>query len=550
MDWSKRALGACRSAAVICLSFFGIFWPSVAHATTNESRAALVVAATQYNPPLANLPQTEDSAVEIRDALSRVGFVGADGRALELLLDPSRAALEASVDSLSKQMAEQPGLAIIYFSGHGAAFDQRGDVYLLPARTGYNKDKPTELAEVGVPLSSVLAKFRGQDRSRLIIIVDACRNVIPGVPREIPGAQVKPARDVGWRENSEDRRFTAGAGRQEEVNDGIPYLILYSTSPDYKAFATSTFAVQLARQLQRPRQTVIEAFKNVSEELRFLTENAPQRATYEIGYSGPPICFVDCPADVDRSAFTDCAECPRMRVLPSGEGLIGTPSTEVGRKSDGEEAEPLPEPYRIESFAIGVYEVTVAEWQVCVRDGKCDKVQNWLLENPEVRLAATSISRRHAEQFIAWLNWKTKRAGSEYAYRLPTGIEWEYAARAGSNTAFWWGDGISPTDAIYRHTQSYRDSPRALTRGYPLAVDAKAPNPFKLYNVHGNVWEWTSECANPDCSKGILRGGGFSSGPVDLRAGRRMAEQSTAATSKYGFRVARDVRPEEQEKPE
>src|SRR5262245_32906810 len=93
------------------------------------------------------------------------------------------------------------------------------------------------------------------------------------------------------------------------------------------------------------------------------------------------------------------------------------------------------------------------------------------------------------QQYLPWLSRKTGKT-----YRLLTEAEWEYVARAGTTTPFWWGSSISTSQANYHGNYTYAGSPKGEHRGKPLPVDSFAPNPWGLYNVHGNVREWVHDC--------------------------------------------------------
>jgi formylglycine-generating enzyme required for sulfatase activity len=226
-----------------------------------------------------------------------------------------------------------------------------------------------------------------------------------------------------------------------------------------------------------------------------------------------------------------------MRAIPAGTGEVGSAPGEPGRSRD----EPVSREVRIDKpFALGVYEVTVAEWRACVRDGVCKELPNWAKENPNPLLPASHISYSDAQSFLAWLSVQSGKA-----YRLPTETEWEYATRAGAGTAFAFGDEITPSQANYDHTASYRGSPTSPYRGYPEAVNGFPPNGFGLYQMHGNVWEWTEACADQGCTKRIGRGGSFQSTPAELRAANRFVLPSNKRREDVGLRVARDLAPDE-----
>jgi formylglycine-generating enzyme required for sulfatase activity len=144
-------------------------------------------------------------------------------------------------------------------------------------------------------------------------------------------------------------------------------------------------------------------------------------------------------------------------------------------------------------------------------------------------------------------------------YRLLTETEREYATRAGANTPFWWGSSVSTSEANYNGNFVYLGGgSKGEYRYRTLPVDSFKANPWGLYQVHGNVWEWTVDCwidsnsGNPgdgsarttaDCSRRVVRGGSFYNIPSWLRSARRHWFSSVIRNPVLGFRVARDLRP-------
>ncbi len=139
-------------------------------------------------------------------------------------------------------------------------------------------------------------------------------------------------------------------------------------------------------------------------------------------------------------------------------------------------------------------------------------------------------------------------------YRLPTEAEWEYAARGRTKTARWWGDAIGRGNANCNGCGSEWDN-RLFAN-----VDTVASNPFGLYGVLGNAWQWTADCWHPNydaapqdgsawdepnCSKRVIRGGSWHNLPVFVRSAARVGSERSSGESDYsnltGFRVARDL---------
>ena len=245
------------------------------------------------------------------------------------------------------------------------------------------------------------------------------------------------------------------------------------------------------------------------------------------------------------TVFRDCADCPEMVVIPAGSFTMGSSSSESGRYDD----EGPQHPVRITSpFAAGKFEVTFDEWDACVRDRGCTQNpsdQGW----GRGKRPVINVSWEEAKSYTQWLSRRTGKS-----YRLLTEAEWEYVARAGTTTAFSFGNSISPQQANYATTNSYAGSSVATTPRNTVTVGSYAPNAFGLYDVHGNVFEWTEDCFNAnyngapsdgtawmsgDCGRRVLRGGAWVSLPQLLRSAYRNGDDPAGRGSGFGFRLAR-----------
>ncbi len=223
---------------------------------------------------------------------------------------------------------------------------------------------------------------------------------------------------------------------------------------------------------------------------------------------------------------------PAMIVIPAGEFWMGSPESEAER-SDNERWHRV----KIERpFAIGQYAVTFEEYdRFCADQGRAKPDDRYSLGRGN--LPVINVSWVDALDYAEWLSAQTGQS-----YRLPTEAEWEYAARAGTETAFWWGNDISPDQANY-----------GFNIGKIVPVDQFQPNPWGLYQVHGNVWEWTGSeynrnydgaetlCANKDTSGPLsVRGGSWPEGPAWVRSAYRDC-MSPVRNLDRGFRLARSL---------
>ena len=234
--------------------------------------------------------------------------------------------------------------------------------------------------------------------------------------------------------------------------------------------------------------------------------------------------------------FRDCPECPEMVVVPAGSYRMG---------SEGQQHEvTIGAP-----FAVGKYEVTFTEWDACVHDGGCPRGNNiagdrgWGRgQRPVIR-----VSWDDAQRYVQWLSRKTKKP-----YRLLSESEWEYAARAGTETAYSWGNEIGVNRANCNGCGSQWDNRQTAP------VGSFAANAWGLHDMHGNVWEWVEDCWNDsyagsprdgsawrsgNCTVRVLRGGSWGREPSVLRAAYRYGFTSGLRYFGLGFRVARTLAP-------
>lgn len=497
-----------------------------------EPRFALVIANGQYKS-FDGLSATYGDGDKIAAALTATGFVDASGSGgVRARRDLNESAMRAEIEAFQAKLAAAGpnSFGMLYYSGHGVALGAGGDVTMVPVDVAADR-----IAASGLSRLEVTRKLLASGAHTLLVVLDMCRSIAAGValPASVPSAGAPAmAGAKGFR-----RVLREGEG-QLRADQG--YLVAFSTSAGEAAFDDGIFSKVLAEEIRRPQQNIAEALKRVSDRVALKPTGAYQKPTFDYGLQGQPPCFVSCdPTSGDR--FYDCANCPWMRPIPAGTAQIGSPPSEEGRRGDEPPRRDVP---IARAFALGVYEVTVAEWAACVREGACPRLPSWAKENPNPLIPASSIGYSDAAAFVAWL-----AARSGHAYRLPTEEEWEYAGRAGGGTAFAWGDEITPSDANYDQTARYRGSPTSPYRGYPEAVSAYPANAFGLYQMEGNVWEWTSGCSAADCRRRIIRGGSFQSVPAELRLANRFAIDADKRRADVGLRVARDLEPDEVARP-
>jgi formylglycine-generating enzyme required for sulfatase activity len=232
-------------------------------------------------------------------------------------------------------------------------------------------------------------------------------------------------------------------------------------------------------------------------------------------------------------SFRDCADCPEMVVIPSGSVPSGDPNDYDDTEEDRAKR---PKIAIAKPFAIGKFEVTQAEWEAVMGDNPSDIKGKDL---PVVR-----VTWRGVQEFISKLNAKTGKGG----YRLPSEGEWEYAARAGNSGNYSWGDDTAQTakHAWFKDNSGEKVQP----------VGKLLPNAFGLYDMHGNVWEWTADCAGSNYASNlpqdfakdwqsfcyrIIRGGSVLNYPKALTAFSKGQLTPVNFNMNLGFRLAKTL---------
>ncbi len=241
--------------------------------------------------------------------------------------------------------------------------------------------------------------------------------------------------------------------------------------------------------------------------------------------------------------FKDCAVCPDMVEAPAGAFVMGPGPGERARPNEG----PARRVDIAAPFAIATREVTFTEWDACVADGGCNGYWaedfGWGRGDQPV----VGVSYDDARNYAAWLSEKTGEV-----YRLPSEAEWEFAARAGAGATFSFGEELTARKANYDARYLYRGK-RGRWIGHPTPASRYPANGFGLFDMHGNVWEWTADCWSRSlsgtpadgsprggaCGRRVLKGGAFNTGGWRLRAAHRIGKPAAAREMEIGFRVVR-----------
>jgi len=219
---------------------------------------------------------------------------------------------------------------------------------------------------------------------------------------------------------------------------------------------------------------------------------------------------------------------PEMSMLRGGAFMMGS-NEDISEK-----------PVRqvtIKPFAISRYPISVREWNECAAAKACAFVAAGNDDAP-----VTNVSWTDAKQYVAWLSDVTRKA-----YRLPTEAEWEYAARGGTQTRYWWGEELQPGMV------NCKNCTNAVTTEQSIKVGSFKPNPFGLYDMGGAVDQWVEDCwhknyqgapsdgsawVEGDCSSHVLRSGSWKNDARYVRSANRDNYDTNVRYPTHGFRIA------------
>jgi formylglycine-generating enzyme required for sulfatase activity len=520
-------------------------------------RFALLIGNANYADAGAPLVQPPKNVRAIADELRRSGF---DVDARENL---GRDEMLRAIDAF-KQKVRPGSAALVFFSGYGLQVTRQ--TYILPVNAQIWTE--SDIARQAISLESVLDDIQGRGARVKLLIIDASRR------------------------NPYERRFRAAATGLAPITAPTGTLIISATAPGRvieDEGPNSIFIGELAKEMRTPGLTAEEIFSrarigisrasngeqvpwvssSLADEFYFVQPASrvgmgppadprpPARTQAEPRVSPAPV-----PAQPPRPAqpqppppqreaaapprsesattgskagdvFRDCPDCPEMVVVPAGEFDMGSAELEYEKPVHR---------VAIKAFAIGRREVTFEEWDQCTAAGNCFRADDRGQGRGE--RPVTDVSWRDVQAYIAWLSQKTGKK-----YRLPSEAEWEYAARGGTKTTFWWGRDVGNRFANCRDCGGGSQS-QAITTG------TFAANPFGLFDTAGNAAEWVEDCWNDtyrgapkdgsawstgQCGQRVLRGGSFDSQARYVRSAARFRYDADVRYYANGFRVARDL---------
>jgi len=351
-----------------------------------------------------------------------------------------------------------------------------------------------------------------------------------------------------------DKTHWETAARENTVESYGLYLTQHPTG-QYVDEAQKRIAQLKADQASAAALAADEAAWNAAKTANTTASYQQYLTSFPQGrYAAQAIAAMDNLRPAAGKTFKDCNECPEMVSLPSGTASLGAGENET-------DARPNEKPQRpvtfSDMFAIGVKEVTFAEYDACVSAGACSgrpSDNSWGRGNRPV----INVSWEDAQKYVGWLSAKT---GKPYA--LPSEAQWEYAARAGNSQPLIGGsaqalcafaNGASQESGFDWANKACTDP--AADRTLPAGM--LSANKFGVKDMIGNVAEWTQDCntlnlrdaptdgsadSRGSCNQRVVRGGSWFSGPADLRYAARMMQRRGDSNDFTGFRVIRKTGP-------
>lgn len=529
-------------------------------------RVALVIAnATYANANVLTNPPND--ARIVADGLRHAGFQTVTLKANLGVADFQRALRDFQTQADGAQVA------LVYYAGHG--IEGNGKNWLIPTDAVLNSER--DLVYEAIDLDLVMSTVTGAQLR--VVILDACRN-----------------NPLGRSWNRGTRAVSRGLAGVEA--DDV--LVIYAAAPGQTASdgagGNSPFATALAQRLPQADLPIQLLGGAVRDDVLRAT-GGEQRPFVSASITGTPFYLVasansggaeqalrDRIAQLEKqgapgatpasavatgAAIRDCPECPEMVALPAGsftmgrgaddkpavntQGMTAEVAAIVVHNAAAQAAFEAPlHTVRVPAFAAGRYEVTRGEFAAYIeatgrpdpfRAAGCAGRPDAQAAPQDARLPVICVNWLDAQLYTAWLSSKTGKT-----YRLLTESEFEYAARAGSATPYWWGATASPRNANYfEHVD---------VAAAPVRVGNFAPNAFGLYDTAGNVNEWVEDCwvnsygatpadgkayAKEPCFNHVFRGGSAASGVEDVRSAFRSFEGTDRRAAFLGFRVARDL---------
>jgi formylglycine-generating enzyme required for sulfatase activity len=503
---------------------------------SQEWRFALLIGNQSYKEkPLTNPHNDVD---DLEKSLEAVGF------RVRTLKDQSLREMKLAILGFGDLLSQnENAVGLFYFSGHGMQY--QGKNFLFPIGAMSLVSMPEHLPFETVNVDYLLTTMEGAGNRLNLVFLDACRENPP---------------TKGWYRSG---KTELGLAPMQAPSGS---LIAYATGANRTAEdgfgqRNSPYARSLKQEILKPGIPIEEMLTNVRVTVKKETNDYQEPAYYSMldgkfCFKGPcgqiPQKTITRPGTIFQDPLKDGSLGPEMVWIPAGTFQMGD------IQGDGDDDEQPVHQVSVAQFAMGRYEITVGEYLRFVHaTGR--HAPGWQeigskyniktgTDNYYKKYGSALTNKDHPIVGISWhdvkayADWLTEQTGQNY--RLPTEAEWEYAARAGTNTKYWWGNEIGVNQANC-HNEHCKDN-----FGYTAPVGSFMANPFGLYDTVGNVWEWTcSEYENryqgkekrcvSDAGLFVLRGGSWNGDAWRTRAAYRNGDGPTYRIDFLGVRLAR-----------
>ncbi|GAP98054.1 SUMF1/EgtB/PvdO family nonheme iron enzyme [Leptolyngbya sp. NIES-2104] len=544
---------------------------------TVGDRWALLVGIDQYlDPNFSTLKYSTNDVTVLEQVLNQLGYevislhTGKDD-----LYSPTRDNIEATLIQLC-EVAQSNDLLFVHFSCHGQLVDHKP--VLIAQDTRYHLVNSRSL-----PLSLIEQYMRNSQAKRLFLSLDAChtgvemgrsiedlefiRNVYDlaeGFALIAASTAQQRARECPDKQHGVYTYYLI-EGLQGAADYNQQQFVTVSGLQKYVVNKLRHWGVTQGGLIQEPTfraeglgDMILADYREHHPKVVSVPEHYSINEAQSQSSRGlePSIAFMKCNFDVvylnalgeevsrhnqqTRLLREDLGDSYlNMILIPEGVGHIGSTVTELGRL----DTEVLPYSVTVSSFFLSQYPISQAQWAVIA---SMPQVERDLSLNPSQfkgeNRPVESMSLYDATEFCARLAALTERP-----YRLPTEVEWEYACRAGTTTPFHFGETITSQLANYDGSSAYGSGVTGIYRQETSPVGSfGVANPYGLYDLHGNVWEWC--CGTPAADEkhlfnrqqqtGILRGGSWQNHPNSCRSASRYCCVPRNRHHSFGFRVA------------
>lgn len=499
---------------------------------TNTAQVALVIGNGKYDyKPLRN---TINDATDMKTVLESIGFK------VIFKTNLNQGGMDKALRQFGSLLSKTKGVGFFYYAGHGAR--SGGHNYLIPIDNN-RITVEDDLEYYAIDANKVLSTMQKARDNVNIIVLDACRdNPYVGASRSLKRGLTQMESPRGSIISFATSEGKTASDLSKNGRNGLftshlitALKIAYQTHQrvDDMFMAVNNAVTKESNGKQEPWQQdslripfcfggCLTVASTVPQPKPIVKPSVP--ATVPQRHSVPRK-----PVKVFRDTLRDGSKGPAMVRIPAGTFRMG--DIQGGGSSDERPVHRV----SVRAFAMGRYEVTFAEYdKFAEATGRQKPLDlSWGRGNRPV----INVSWQSAVAYAKWLSQQTG-----HKYRLPTEAEWEYAARAGTTTKYWWGNEIGTNKAnCYKCGNSFN---------YTAPVGSFRANPFGLYDTAGNVWEWTCSeyqdtyqgkeqiCTN-NTSKAVLRGGSWNDLPQLARSASRYWLSPLIGFREYGFRLAR-----------